>query len=714
MDPLVACALYAQRGIARGLGTAIALFGGALLVAAPSSWLRYPFNAVLIAGLGVSLSWRAFSRFKRLDATKSQRREVEIAVHLMVLGYAVIEQLPGQLAGAYQPLVYLLIMCVAGFFCGRASIAALLTAVLLELGLGVHRAELSMQSVIVHSVLLGVFAAVNWAVFRGEIKRVRRLSRERIESELLRIKEAARDYRLTGVPRSAADGASLRVSAPQGDDDRLLHSSLDHLQDSLRFMLFLLRRSLGARTAALVWLDGDGKRLVLREASSEFPELLAGPFASKDGVFGACLSSGGAVTLSPGAAARALPIYPPGVACAAVVAVPISDRGGATGVLLVEGQLDGDAARLTEALLSDAAAFASRIVENERLFLSLERAKTEQGKLYQAADLLADARSEVAVIRAGVESARQFAQFDFAAVTLFEREGRWHEICAVSGEGADALVGAKFQQNNGLVSMVVANQHPLPYRGQLQRATQVVFSKQLPLPPMPSLLVLPLKVYDTPLGTLVLGSNTPHAFGDAVRPTLEVLARHIAVSLANARMVKRLEDLATTDSMTQLLNKRALLEIAEQKIRSAQRFKKPLSLIIGDIDLFKAVNDDYGHDVGDVVIRGFGDVLRRSKRETDSVGRFGGEEFVIVCEETDAEGAQLLAERIRTEFAAVTFHTEKGELRKTCSLGIATMSQAGSDWESLFKSADEALYVSKRSGRDRVTVWRASMKGVAA
>src|SRR5690606_16118312 len=108
--------------------------------------------------------------------------------------------------------------------------------------------------------------------------------------------------------------------------------------------------------------------------------------------------------------------------------------------------------------------------------------------------------------------ARQFAQFDFAAVTLFEREGRWHEICAVSGEGADVLVGAKFQQNNGLVSMVVANQHPLPYRGQLQRATQVVFSKQLPLSAMPSLLVLPLKVYDTPLGTLVLGSNTAHAF----------------------------------------------------------------------------------------------------------------------------------------------------------------------------------------------------------
>ena len=111
---------------------------------------------------------------------------------------------------------------------------------------------------------------------------------------------------------------------------------------------------------------------------------------------------------------------------------------------------------------------------------------------------------------------------------------------------------------------------------------------------------------------------------------------------------------------------------------------------------------------------GFADVLRRTKRETDAVGRFGGEEFVLVCEETDATGAEQLAERIRAELSTTTFHAAQGPLAVTCSVGVATFPQAGGDWEALFKATDEALYVSKRSGRNRVTVWTAKMRGAAA
>jgi diguanylate cyclase (GGDEF)-like protein len=231
---------------------------------------------------------------------------------------------------------------------------------------------------------------------------------------------------------------------------------------------------------------------------------------------------------------------------------------------------------------------------------------------------------------------------------------------------------------------------------------------------MPSLLVLPLLVHDRALGTLVLGSNRRGAFGDSVRPTLEVLASHVAVSLANARMLKRLEELATMDGLTGLFNKRALQEVAGQKIKSAQRFKKPLSLLVCDIDHFKRVNDTYGHDMGDIVIKGFADVLKRVKRDTDAVGRFGGEEFVIVCEETDERGALLLAERIRSELEATKFHTELGPLSVTCSVGAAPFPLGGQTWEALFKATDEALYASKRGGRNRVTIWTPKLQISAA
>jgi diguanylate cyclase (GGDEF)-like protein len=253
--------------------------------------------------------------------------------------------------------------------------------------------------------------------------------------------------------------------------------------------------------------------------------------------------------------------------------------------------------------------------------------------------------------------------------------------------------------------MVVANRHALPYRGDYDPSRQVVFTRRIAPPEMPSLLVLPLLVHEKPLGTLVLGSRRRSAFGDAVRPTLEVLASHVAVSLANARLLKRLEEMATTDGLTGLFNKRALTDIGQQKLRSASRFKKPLSLLVCDIDHFKRVNDTYGHDVGDVVIKGFADVLKRVKRDTDAVGRFGGEEFVVVCEETDERGAMLLSERIRTELQETTFHTELGPLQVTCSIGVAPYPLAGQSWDALFKATDEALYASKRGGRNRVTIW---------
>jgi diguanylate cyclase (GGDEF)-like protein len=137
-------------------------------------------------------------------------------------------------------------------------------------------------------------------------------------------------------------------------------------------------------------------------------------------------------------------------------------------------------------------------------------------------------------------------------------------------------------------------------------------------------------------------------------------------------------------------------------------------VLICDLDHFKAVNDTYGHDVGDRVIRGFADVLKRTKRETDTVGRFGGEEFVVVCEQTDGEGAELLGARIRSELGATDFITGAGALKVTCSVGAATYPQAGADWESMFKATDEALYASKRGGRDRVTLWSPELRAAKA
>lgn len=712
MDPLVRASYALQQGLSRISGLVWSVAFGAYLVywaalAPPPLW-----NTIAAAGFVVSLGLRTTRRLRRLDPQAAARLDFDLGTHLVLAAYLGVLLAPGRLAGPFYPVVYALTMLVAAFCRPAAAAGTLAYAVLLEGGLdfvafGDHDASRLWP----HALLIGLFAALNMLVFRAEIARVRRLSRSRIEGEIQRMKEAARSYRLIGAPSSAAEPFSRQSRT---DEERLLQSGVEEIHQALQFALELLCRSLGLQSALLLGLDGAGARLHIQELSSERDAIDPGPFSAGDGIFGAVLARGEPVVIEGPRAAQHVPYYALKPAVGAVCAAPVLAHGRIQGVLVVDRERREPFSAREQELLVAATHFLQRSVENERVFIQLERAKIEQGKLYRAAGALSAASTEAEVIEAGVNSAREFAAFDFAVVTLFDKKTTEHEICAASGAGAEALVGHRFAHNTGLVSMVVANRHPLPYRGDYDPVRQVVFSRRIAPPAVSSLLVLPLVVHERALGTLVLGSKRRGAFGDAVRPTLEVLASHVAVSLSNARMLKRLEEMATTDGLTGLMNKRALAEIGAQKVRSATRFRKPLALLICDLDHFKKVNDTYGHDMGDVVLKGFSDVLKRVKRDTDVVGRFGGEEFVIVCEETDADGAALLAERIRAELEATMFATELGSLNVTCSVGVATFPGAAGEWEGLFKATDDALYASKRSGRNRVTIWSPRLQGCAA
>ncbi|MBN2195955.1 MAG: diguanylate cyclase [Polyangiaceae bacterium] len=712
MDPLVRATLSVQRALPAAAGPALSLMLGAYLVCRACG-STVPVLDAMVGALAVgSLGFQLVRRLRR--AYGSVRDDFVLFSHVVLLSYAVVLEAPGGLEGPYYPAVYAVMMLAAGFSSPAVAVATVAFSVLLEAAVAfVAFRQADHSRLLPHAVLIGVFTFLNLALFRAEIARIRQLSRTRIEQELQRMREAARSYRLLGAPSSALEPRSVR---PGSDEDRLVQSGVDEIHTALRLALELLRQSLHLRSAVLMWLGRSGERLHVQEAATTEEGLLPGPFGARDGLAGAAIAQGEAVSLVGPRAMKHVPYYSVPPLVGAVCAVPVVEHGNVRGVLVVDREARDPFTSHEEELLRAATRFALRAIENERVFSQLERAKLEQGKLYRAVEALSSSTTETQVIEACVSSAREFATFDYAVVTLFDRSAGEHEICAVSGEDAGALVGQRFRHNSGLVSMVVANRHALPYRGDYDPARQVVFTRRLAPPPMESLLVLPLVVHDRVLGTLILGSHRRHAFSDAVRPTLEVLASHVAVSLSNARMLKRLEDLATTDGLTGVLNKRALIEQAERKLKSAQRYGRPMAVLVCDIDLFKRVNDTYGHDVGDLVIKGVGELLRRIKRDTDIVGRFGGEEFVIVCEETDSAGGALLAERVRSELEATTFATEMGPLKVTCSVGVAPAPGAGNTWEPVFKATDEALYASKRNGRNRVTVWssKSTQHGAAA
>lgn len=165
-----------------------------------------------------------------------------------------------------------------------------------------------------------------------------------------------------------------------------------------------------------------------------------------------------------------------------------------------------------------------------------------------------------------------------------------------------------------------------------------------------------------------------------------------------------LEVMATTDSLTGLANRRRFAERAEDEIRRALRYETPLSLIVGDVDHFKAVNDGWGHDVGDQALRHVADIWRRELREVDLSARQGGEEFVALLPETAASQASLVAERIRTVIADTPLATDGGaSLALTISLGVASLAP-GEGLVDLMRRADQAMYQAKGAGRNVVRV----------
>jgi diguanylate cyclase (GGDEF)-like protein len=213
-------------------------------------------------------------------------------------------------------------------------------------------------------------------------------------------------------------------------------------------------------------------------------------------------------------------------------------------------------------------------------------------------------------------------------------------------------------------------------------------------------LELPLRAgRESTFGTLFLfGRN----FDTEARLTAASLVAQSVVALDNAKLHRIVERQARADGLTGLANRRHCEDALGAELARVLRFGGPLSIVLGDLDDFKSVNDEHGHPVGDTVLREFARVLENSVRDVDVAGRWGGEEFLLVLTGTDARGAVRLAERVRNYLEGRTLLTPEGvPVRITASFGVAEY-EGGWDVEDLVTAADAALYEAKRSGKNRV------------
>jgi two-component system cell cycle response regulator len=620
------------------------------------------------------------------------RATFELGVILLVGVFALV-QLRGGVQSNLYPLNYVAVALVASFASGWAGLAVIAVSVALGISIAVLgegvRDPVTLGS---NAFFVVAFGALTYVFTRAEIARVRHRSARELAAQKEKVRDDMRLFRLIAP---CSDGVR--------DQERLYQTGVQEVRQALFHALQLLHQTLELHTCILLMPSDEGEALCIAELVTESDDVADGPLTLGAGAVGAAVRRKVTTNLAqvrPGY--EGICYYRGPAAVRSFIAVPVLERGHLRAVLCADRLADRPFSPREEGLLRESTSHILRAFENERVFMALETSKREQEILYRASQALSTALTPGAVMDVGLSAAAEIAPHDFAAITEYQPEGRQHVVKRAVGQHSLDLQGLRFRDNNSLTAMVVKNRHYLPYRGEFDFKQQVLFTKKAKLKGMESLLVLPLVVREEPIGTLIVAARQRAAFTTSIRETLQALANQLAVSLSNARAVRQLEELATTDGLTGCLNKRAFLDQLSQKLMAAQRFGRKLSLIVTDLDHFKTVNDTYGHATGDRVLRELGNVLKRMKRETDLVARFGGEEFCVLCEETDARGAKLLADRVREELARTELQTELGALKVTASLGVATFPDHAKSADELFSQGDKALYAAKKQGRNRV------------
>lgn len=221
------------------------------------------------------------------------------------------------------------------------------------------------------------------------------------------------------------------------------------------------------------------------------------------------------------------------------------------------------------------------------------------------------------------------------------------------------------------------------------------------LPDAMNVVVVPLIAEGRRVATLAAewGPRAGTVIPSSTVTALTSSANHTGLALRNAFLLAEVEQYATSDGLTGLANRRVLDESLERAVALSERTGAPLSLVVFDLDRFKDVNDRYGHQVGDAVLRAVGRALADTSRTADLAARYGGEELALLCPDTTSEEALALAERVRAAVAAAPT-----PVPVTISAGVASVPGDGVDGvEELVGAADAALYESKRRGRDRAT-----------
>lgn len=354
------------------------------------------------------------------------------------------------------------------------------------------------------------------------------------------------------------------------------------------------------------------------------------------------------------------------------------------------------------------ALFKTHLLETAR------KRATEAETLQQAGTAISATLELDETIRIILEQLNRVVPYDSASVQLMS-ENKLEIVGQRGFEEPEAILGMTFslKSKNAPNHLVLDRRAPLILTD--AQANYEAF-REPPNNHIRGWLGVPLIFQDRIIGLIALDSTEPDRFSENHARLASAFASQVAAALENARLYEETRRLSITDPLTGIGNRRHFIELAQREFQRSHRYQRPLSLIMMDLDHFKVVNDTYGHLVGDKVLRAIAKLCERNLRESDIIGRYGGEEFLILLPETpvnpsdpnksDEHTAKAVAERLRKMVESTPTKTAQGEIPITISLGIAELTDDVGDLDTLIDRADQALYQAKQGGRNQSFVWQ--------
>ncbi len=359
----------------------------------------------------------------------------------------------------------------------------------------------------------------------------------------------------------------------------------------------------------------------------------------------------------------------------------------------------------------------------EHLLATAHRRATEAETLRQAGAAIAATLNLDEAIDRILEQLNRVVPYDSASVQLLR--DKQLEIVGQHGfPNPDEILHARFPiAGDNPNSIVVKTLQP-----HIIKDASIVYDvfKAPPHNRIRGWMGVPLMIQDRLIGMIALDTHQPGQFTSEHARLASAFAAQVAIALENARLYEKTHRLAILDSLTGIYNRGYFMTLAQQEYQRSCRYRRPLSIIMIDIDHFKKVNDTYGHLIGDQVLRAFALLCSDNLRETDIIARYGGEEFVILMPETPSQGldaaalsavkdgqeqsilfssAKIAANRICNVIANTPIQTERGDISITISLGVVELTNKCETIETLLDRADTALYIAKQRGRNQYVVW---------